>query len=65
MEVIYQQLVASVPPSARKDCPSLKRMEEILLDIKEVNNSEIAAELGMVACKKRNCPCQTKIRQRD
>ncbi len=60
VEVIYQQLLAIVPAEARKDCPALERMSEILLDIKEVNNSEIAAELGIVPCKKDRCPCQAR-----
>ena len=60
VEVIYQQLLASVPSDVRGDCPVLKRIGAILLDIKEVNSSEIAAELGIVLCRKNKCPCQAR-----
>jgi hypothetical protein len=59
VEVLYDQLFAALPAEARRSCPALKCLSEILMDIKEANNDEIALELGMLPCTDPTCPCRT------
>lgn len=63
VEVLYDQLFAALPPEARRGCPALRCLSEVLMDIKEANNDEIALELGMLPCADPACPCRRPKRE--
>lgn len=57
VEVLYDQLFAALPANVRRDCPALRCLADVLSDIKEANNDEIAVELGMLPRCDFECPC--------
>jgi hypothetical protein len=58
VEVLYDQLFAALPPEARRTCPAMRMLDEVLMDLKEANNSEIALELGVTPRPDGTCPCR-------
>lgn len=64
VEVLYDQLFAALPAEVRRDCPALKCLADVLSDIKEANNDEIAVELGMLPRADATCPCGKARRER-
>lgn len=65
LEVVYDQVFAALPAEARRTCPALKVLAEVLLDLKEANNSEIALELGILSGGDHACPCKGPRRRGD
>ena len=58
LETLYDHMRAKLPPEAKKGCPVLRCVADLLVAVKSENNREIALELGMICDGEWECPCK-------